>query len=649
MGSSISLRHNAPVQRALAVFLALILAITGASVGAFVPLAAQADPASPQTTKLYVTTNPLPVGSDLKVKVTIQNLGDTDLTGLSLRIGVGRQILKNSEALTKWTNQDILPTTYLGPTAYIAPTDPVPAGQTVTRDITIQSRFLGLEGIADQSGILPIGVKLSSNYSMFAAATAGIRWNTQTPAQASMVVPISGILTDNALYSSSELADMTSPSGTLSAQLNAVADAPVTLLADPKVINSIQILGDSAPPSALNWLDRMRQHGNLVSDVWGGADAVALAARKRAQINSSLAGDFEWQTTNWLVPATGRYNNSVFAYAKRAGFSTVVVQDTDATAAANPEINNTQVAVSLTSANSAVAAYLAATIPDDVAIQQLTNSIAAGAQPYTGRPVVLVPATWKNSPQRLSDLIKASTDPASGISLQPTLQKASGVVTKVRLVGQAKNLFSLKRVRQLLDVQQKVAEFSYVAVPASTINLPNVRRVGSLLNPLWANQPDAWDAARKLYLSDSEALRNSVQITNHGSLTLVARTSQVPVMVKNSGNSDITATVRIQPTNGRVVARKQVKVVVGPGKTVTAKVPITAVANGNVNLRVQLLTSKNKAVGQPVVRKMTVRSQLETWTFLALAAAVVGLFVFGLIRGFRRNRKAAKRESIDGK
>lgn len=631
-------RRSAPVaKRAITICLSLMLLVLAALPGVLTVPANAAD--ASDNAIISVTSKALGPNEDLTLNVTISNNSSTTLSALSLRVGVSQQLVEGSTELEEWLSQKISADTYIGPTAYLAGTADVEPGETVTRKITIQGRFLGLHRITDDSGVVPYAIKLLSNHQMIAATAGGILWNQDESAPVSMVVPISGTLTDGATYSASELADMTSKDGTLTTQLAAVGDAPVALLTDPKIVSSIQILGDAAPTSAKDWLNKLRSHSNLIADLWGGADPLALSARKRVTITSKLAGDFDWQSSTWLIPSSGQYRQSVINYAKRAGFSTVVVQDSDIKLAANPSISGVPIAVSLSAANTAVANYLAS--PTEANLQLITAGIVAGASPYSGRPLVVVPATWKFSQDRLQAILGQLSKSTSGVSLRPNLQNASGVVTSVSLTQTGKSKLSTKSVRGLLDQQRRVEQFSYIANPASQINLPNVRQVASLLNPLWATRKAEWNIARKTYLANSKQLTESVQITNHGSLTMVSRTSQVPVMVKNTGSTQITATVRINPTNGRVVSNQLVKVVVGPGKTVTAKVPVTAVANGRVGLRVQLLTSQDKAIGTAVTRQMVVRSQLETWTFVSLAAAVIGLFAFGLVRGFRRNRRAA--------
>ena len=78
-----------------------------------------------------------------------------------------------------------------------------------------------------------------------------------TPVRVAVVLPLTVPATDGSFVGSEALELYTSPTGTLTRQLDQVIDTPVTLAIDPMLIASIRKLGTSAPESATAWLDRL--------------------------------------------------------------------------------------------------------------------------------------------------------------------------------------------------------------------------------------------------------------------------------------------------------------------------------------------------------------------------------------------------------
>lgn len=130
-----------------------------------------------------------------------------------------------------------------------------------------------------------------------------------------------------------------------------------------------------------------------------------------------------------------------------------------------------------------------------------------------------------------------------------------------------------------------------------------------------------------------------IYIVPGSEINLVSRSSNIPIQIKNTFASDVTVHVFVRPTNARVAIPAAVSVKVPGETTVTAKIPVNAIANGKVLLRAWITTFSGIEIGRAVVLSMNVNADIEFALLIGFGSAVAVLFVFGLIRTVRRNRK----------
>ena len=150
--------------------------------------------------------------------------------------------------------------------------------------------------------------------------------------------------------------------------------------------------------------------------------------------------------------------------------------------------------------------------------------------------------------------------------------------------------------------------------------------------------------AQALDTSDGQG----VFIVKGSEINLVARTSNIPVQIKNIFESDVVVHVHVQPTNPRVVVRASVEIKVPGNTSVTAKVPVVAVANGGVVLKVWLSTFSGNKLGEPTFLRMNVNADVELNMLLGFGGAIVLLFGFGVARQVSKNRRKHAMQNSDG-
>lgn len=130
-----------------------------------------------------------------------------------------------------------------------------------------------------------------------------------------------------------------------------------------------------------------------------------------------------------------------------------------------------------------------------------------------------------------------------------------------------------------------------------------------------------------------------VYIVPGSEINLVSRSSSIPIQIQNDFASDVVVHVHVQPSNLRVSAARAVAVKVPGFTSVTAKVPIEAIANGDVDLRVWITTFSGYKIGKPVILKMNVNADIEAVMLIGFASAVAVLLGLGIFRTVRKGRK----------
>jgi hypothetical protein len=133
--------------------------------------------------------------------------------------------------------------------------------------------------------------------------------------------------------------------------------------------------------------------------------------------------------------------------------------------------------------------------------------------------------------------------------------------------------------------------------------------------------------------------REGVYIVTGSDINLVSRSSNIPIQIKNTFASDVVVHVFVRPTNARVSVPAAVEIKVPGETTVTAKVPVDAIANGKVLLRAWIETFSGIKIGRAVVLSMNVNADIEFAMLISFASGVALLLAFGIFRTVRKNRK----------
>ncbi|NII52306.1 DUF6049 family protein [Frigoribacterium endophyticum] len=235
-------------------------------------------------------------GRDLTFDVTVRNASDTDVAAGVARVYLDRGAFATRGKLASWLRPDSTSgSDYLG--SYLTRLDvpAVSAGSTQTvASVTVAAADVGLDGFT--WGARALGARLLDDDGEEVAQTrSSVVWfpgESFQPTRLAVAVPITTPETENGVLDAAALASYTSVDGTLTRQLRAVQGTGAVVAVDPMIIASIRLLGSSAPPSALSWLDQLQSSGlESFPLTWADADVAALSQAGAASLPVPLSLD----------------------------------------------------------------------------------------------------------------------------------------------------------------------------------------------------------------------------------------------------------------------------------------------------------------------------------------------------------------------
>lgn len=241
---------------------------------------------------------------DLELTVTVTNDTDTDVPAGSVELDIFRSE-STRDVLSDWL-ADTTTTGYLGAPMDSADVPAVPAHRSVTQRVTIVPGNVALGGYSS-FGARRIAAEYTAG-DTFAVARSAITWYPdfqQTPVGVSVAMPITLPATTDGVIGAADLAAATSVDGTLTQQLDAAEDHNVAVGVDPRIIASIRLLGENAPSSARNWLDRLEELRNETFALrWADADVTGLRQAGADGIPGVISLDQEVREENFPGAST---------------------------------------------------------------------------------------------------------------------------------------------------------------------------------------------------------------------------------------------------------------------------------------------------------------------------------------------------------
>ncbi|WP_445444568.1 DUF6049 family protein [Clavibacter sp. km3a] len=248
-------------------------------------------------------------GADLAVTVTVVNATDAAVPAGRIDLDLNRTVLDTRAELDGWldtASTDANART--GPRIGRVDSPEVPAGGTVDVPLTVPAATVALQGNRGGFGPRGLTAELEAGGADVATARGAVVWSPgadPAPTPVAAVMPLTVPPSASDFIDAEALATYTSPSGTLTRQLDAVLDRPVAVGIDPRIIASIRILGADAPASAVEWLQRLREMPNdTFALAWADADAAVQAQAGATTLLAPTDTSYAVQASRFAAPGT---------------------------------------------------------------------------------------------------------------------------------------------------------------------------------------------------------------------------------------------------------------------------------------------------------------------------------------------------------
>ncbi|UFU03025.1 DUF6049 family protein [Ruania suaedae] len=141
-------------------------------------------------------------------------------------------------------------------------------------------------------------------------------------------------------------------------------------------------------------------------------------------------------------------------------------------------------------------------------------------------------------------------------------------------------------------------------------------------------------------LEASADLTTQIRVEPGSEVLLVAASGEIPITIESGLAVGATVAVRLVPQDPRLRAEETVLTQIPPGGATTARLPVTAVANGNVDVSVEILTApQGEVLTEADPFRVRVRADWEnTGTAIIAGVLLLGL-AFGIARTIRKGQR----------
>lgn len=130
----------------------------------------------------------------------------------------------------------------------------------------------------------------------------------------------------------------------------------------------------------------------------------------------------------------------------------------------------------------------------------------------------------------------------------------------------------------------------------------------------------------------------AIRIVPGSDIHLVAKSSKLPISIRNDYNAEIRVQVHVAPSNLNALVPASIEVVVPARTTYVAQVPVTAIADGDVPLKAWLTTFSGLPLGDSVNLSLSVNAEIEGSLIAGFTVIVAGLGVAGVVRTLAKRR-----------
>ncbi len=501
--------------------------------------------------------------------------------------------------------------------------------------------------------------------------------------QVAVVVPITAPARATALLTRDELAELTAPTGSLSAQLNAVVGTDAILAVDPAIVAAIRVLGTTAPESATRWLqDLLTMPQTRFALQYGDADlAVQFNAGLREPLtvddlapeldlegfsgvapepSPSPASGVEGQPTlpdidaltdigrarsDVFWPAGGTAGRAVVAGLGEAGDSpagslTLVPSDT-VRGERGPRAVAGDAELLVYDADISEALHAASTSEVTVDRDASLAEAAAYATFSSRRTPLLVTVDRADdrSATALRTTVRAASrlDGRTAIGMERLLTTASSSVRVDDIPADDRRVSALT---SFLSGEADLTQFASILEDPAVLLAPERAEILQIMGNGWLSDIPAWSDAVTAHRQQTRDTLDAVSIVPSPDINLLGSSAPLTFAVRNALPWPVSLVLITEPNDLRLVVQRTTDVTVGESQTTRVDVPVEArVGNGESSLSLQLRSRTMIPISEPITVTISVQAEWEGVGIVVMTVLVSVFLLLGVIRTVLRMRK----------
>jgi hypothetical protein len=143
-----------------------------------------------------------------------------------------------------------------------------------------------------------------------------------------------------------------------------------------------------------------------------------------------------------------------------------------------------------------------------------------------------------------------------------------------------------------------------------------------------------------LSVSSPASAASDVFIVPGSEINLVARDARIPVTIQNDGLEPVTVVLNGASTSFRIEVVETTELEIPAGTSQLAELPVRAIANGPVDLKVWLEID-GEQVGEPQTLSINVNYDVELFLLVSFGFLMFALIVVGIFRTVLKFRRRA--------
>jgi hypothetical protein len=646
-------------------------------------------------------------GEDLVVNGDLSNGTSNAVAAGTASVYLTRSVSGSREDLAAWLGADAgTNAPKLGTEVLQVATPAMPAGASQSLSLVVPAGAIGIGSESSTFGARQLAVVVSSGGSTVARAYSSIVWSPGVsfqPTKLAFVMPITLPESTVGLIPSAALATYTAPGGILNHELTQALNQPVAIGVDPMIIASIRILGNTAPPTALDWLDRLDKAPNQTfalsyadSDISalsqaGGDPALApigftidpnlfpvvpstptttpsdtptdptsptstptttVPPEDTVPTSENLA-DFDYTVKSLAWPREGTVvSKDLDTFATR-GLTTSILSSTNATygkvgytpsASVTVDKHPALIADATISALFRKAVLAPTTLEWQEAMAELSSSLAVVTRERPGESRTMLASLGRGYPTssfRLATTLDALAN-VPWFSPATLTDAAATPPVAASMVDQPQQAERITQVGRLLQAETTVTSFASVLTDPTQLTGPRRLSLLATLSAAWVGNPTGWSGYTQFLSASNNTLR-AVTLANGGSIFQPADTIPLPVTVRNDLDFPVNVVIQVRSPSGVLdVVDKQVPLTVEAHSQARASVAVRSLANGDVTLSVGLTSPSGVKIGNSTTADVRVQAGWETAITVVFAILLVAIFGFGIYRNISKRRKASK-------